>query len=364
MKLLLISDIHFGVRKNSETYLNIMENFFYKLVSSTVEKEDIDQLWILGDLFHDRHLINSHIKNAVFRVFDFLLEKHPHLIINVLIGNHDIYYKNSLSETSLRMFFEYHPRLKIVKSFEEHDLDGCKTAVFPWLCENSLEHEQFMAIYNEYEETGIKQYDLCLGHFEVHGFEVVRGVNFEGNIKTSHFEAFKDVFSGHFHLRQKKGNLQYLGCPYEMDWGDYGDKKGLTIYDTDTRKVKFIHNKMSPRHVKLHVSKIKDDVKLLGLAKNAWVKFFIDEHIKDDKRIEYETILESYNPISYAVIDEVEGTEIEDDDIDIDSEFEGNELNYMNEYMEQLDNNDPDYTDNDLKLYAHELYQRSLKEND
>lgn len=359
MKLLMISDIHFGVKKNSEAFNQVIEKFFYEQVSPTIDKEDIDQLCILGDLFHERILISSYIKNAVFCVFDFLLEKHPKLEINVLIGNHDIFYKKSLSVTSLRMFFDYHERLNIIRTAEEFDLDGCKTIMFPWLCENSKEHKQFMSIVNEYEETGKKQYDLCLGHFEVHGFEVVRGVKFEGNIKVSHFEAFKDVFSGHFHLRQKTGNLQYLGCPYEMTWADYADQKGMTIFDTKTRKTTFIQNKKSPQHIKLHVSKIKDNKKLLAKAKNCYTKFFIDEVISDDDRLEYETILVGYNPRELSIIDEVEGVVVDDEDVDIDTEFEGNELNYMIEYMESIEFEDNDIPDNELKMYANELYIRA-----
>jgi len=363
MKLLLISDLHFGVKKNSESFNTIIEEFFYEQVSHTIKNEKIDQLWILGDVFHERILINSYIKSSVFRVFEFLLNTHPNLEIKVLIGNHDIYYKKSLSITSLKMFFDFHERLEVIKTTKEFDLDGCKTIAFPWLCENSKEYHDFMSIVNEYEETGKKQYDLCLGHFEVHGFEVIRGVKFEGNIKVSNFESFKDVFSGHFHLRQKKGNLQYCGCPYQITWADYRDKKGITIYDTKTREYKFIENKKSPKHVKLHVSKIKNNVKLLSKSKNSWTKFFIDEVISDEDRLQYETLLESYSPLNLDIIDEVEGVIIDDEEVDIDTEFEGNELNFMIEYMESVEfEKDNDISYNDLKIYANELYIRSQSE--
>ena len=48
------------------------------------------------------------------------------------------------------------------------------------------------------------------------------------------FEKFSHVFSGHYHTRSNDGRIHYLGNPYEMFWNDVGDRRGFTIFDTET----------------------------------------------------------------------------------------------------------------------------------
>ena len=48
------------------------------------------------------------------------------------------------------------------------------------------------------------------------------------------FEKFTTVFSGHYHTRSNDGRIYYLGNPYEMFWNDVSDRRGFTIFDTET----------------------------------------------------------------------------------------------------------------------------------
>ena len=60
--------------------------------------------------------------------------------------------------------------------------------------------------------------------------------------RSSQFNKFDMVMSGHFHKRSNDGHIHYLGCPYEMTWADSGDPKGFHVFDIKTRELEFIPN--------------------------------------------------------------------------------------------------------------------------
>jgi hypothetical protein len=84
--------------------------------------------------------------------------------------------------------------------------------------------------------------DICCGHLELNGFEVTPGMTMDHGMDAGLFHRFNRVWSGHFHHRSKKGNVQYLGNPYQMYWNDYKDTRGFHIYDTQSDKLEFIPN--------------------------------------------------------------------------------------------------------------------------
>jgi DNA repair exonuclease SbcCD nuclease subunit len=45
----------------------------------------------------------------------------------------------------------------------------------------------------------------------------------------SKFNKFDLVIAGHFHTKGEYGNITYVGTPYQMSWGDYGEDKGFHI---------------------------------------------------------------------------------------------------------------------------------------
>ena len=50
------------------------------------------------------------------------------------------------------------------------------------------------------------------------------------------------VLSGHFHIKQSKGNIHYLGSQYQLNFADVGVVKGFHILDSQTRELDFIEN--------------------------------------------------------------------------------------------------------------------------
>jgi hypothetical protein len=80
------------------------------------------------------------------------------------------------------------------------------------------------------------------GHLELQGFEMYRGAINDHGDNPNLFSKFDIVCSGHFHHKSTRGNINYLGSPYEMTWSDFSDPKGFHIFDTEKRELTFVQN--------------------------------------------------------------------------------------------------------------------------
>ena len=80
------------------------------------------------------------------------------------------------------------------------------------------------------------------GHFELNGFEVMKGVEMQHGMETDYFDRFDAVYSGHFHTKSTKANIYYLGTQMEFFWNDAHDAKFFHIFDTETKQLIPIRN--------------------------------------------------------------------------------------------------------------------------
>ena len=114
------------------------------------------------------------------------------------------------------------------------------------------------------------------------------------------------IMSGHFHTREereyKKGKIVYLGNPYQMDFGDTKQTKGIYILNLSDSEYKFIKNDVSPTHEKMSLSElvahgdIDDTIK--NQIRNNIVRFVVDRHIAPDEIEQLLRLLSSYKPLT------------------------------------------------------------------
>ena len=81
-----------------------------------------------------------------------------------------------------------------------------------------------------------------MGHFEIAGFAMYRGMESHEGLSKDLFKQFDMVFSGHYHHRSNDGHIYYLGNPYELTWQDFNDPRGFHLFDLQTRELEFIGN--------------------------------------------------------------------------------------------------------------------------
>lgn len=162
----------------------------------------------------------------------------------VIIGNHDTAFKNTNEFNSMNELYGHSKfNIQFYSEPEEAIFDGLKIAMLPWVCSGNYEESmKFM------ENTDAQ---ILFGHLEIQGFEMYRGAMNDHGFSSTIFNKFDMVMSGHFHHKSSRGNISYLGSPFEITWSDWNDPRGFHIFDTDTRELEFIQNPYKMFH-KLH----------------------------------------------------------------------------------------------------------------
>lgn len=333
MKALITSDWHIGVRGDSDTYHDIFMDWIENFLIPTIEKENVDYLFILADFFNNRNAINTKTINIAIDTMESICDEFPDLKIHLLTGNHDIYYKNTRDISSLRMLENRHPNFKVVKKIERMKIDGKEVVLCPWII-NAEETKELFS----------KKADYCMCHAEINGFELVSGVTEKKGLDASKFKkTFGKTFSGHFHIRQESDGITYVGNPFHMDWGDCSNEKGVYVINFRNHEEKFIPNTISPQYKKVLFSQIKNKtVKGSDLAHH-FVKLTIDEDVTEKTLIKLQEKIMGKNLLSFSIEGFNEG-EIETPD-DIGDNL-SDPLEYLmafineSEFSDEIDKND------------------------
>jgi hypothetical protein len=225
MKVAIITDQHFGARKNSKLFHDYFLKFYNDVFFPTLEEQGITTVVDMGDTFDSRKGIDfSALSWAKNNYYDCLQEMG--VKVHTIVGNHTAYYKNTNNVNAVDLLLREYDNVTVYSEPTEVMLDKLLTLFIPW-------------INQENEESTLKliQKTTCpcaMGHLELQGFRVNRQIIMEHGLESKLFEKFKRVFSGHYHTRSTNGTVFYLGNPYEIYWTDVNDTRGFTIFDTET----------------------------------------------------------------------------------------------------------------------------------
>ena len=231
MKILILGDLHLGFRNSNQVFFDMMKDFFSKTLFPYIKDNGIEVVLQLGDV-HDRRksidfIIAAWITNHFFRWFE---DEKVHFWS--IVGNHDSYYKNTISIDGMSQLSERLDYVHIIKEPTLLTFDNQKFMMVPWVCDENRESCAKAVTENADPES------FLLGHFELSGFEMVRGFKSDVDcLDRSIIRQWKKVFSGHYHLTSEHDNIIYVGTPYELNWNDYGDRKRFFVYDTEDKSI-------------------------------------------------------------------------------------------------------------------------------
>ena len=224
MKISIITDTHWSSRKSSRLFHDYFELFYKNVFFPTLEQYGITTVIHMGDAFDSRKSIDFWALDWTRRI---VLEPLSKYNVHMVVGNHDIFHRNSNKINSPELLLKDYGNIKTYSEPTEVTIGGLNILLLPWI-NSENQDKSFKLIKN----TKAK---VVMGHLELQGFRVNKNLVMEEHgLEANLFSNFKKVFSGHYHTRSDNGTVFYLGNPYEIYWNDVNDPRGFTIFDTET----------------------------------------------------------------------------------------------------------------------------------
>ena len=234
MKVAILNDTHCGVRNSSDIFLQYQERFYEEVFFPYLHKHGIKNILHLGDYYEHRKFVNFKALNANRKHF---LEpmRDAGITMDIIPGNHDVYFKNTNELCSLKELLGYFTsNVNIIMEPTVLDYDGLGVAVIPWINNSN---------YEKYTKWAMQCKAPILGaHLELKGFDMMAGMPNPHGMSADVFSRFEQVLSGHFHTKSHKDNVHYLGSQMEFTWADVDDPKYFHILDTETREIEAVRN--------------------------------------------------------------------------------------------------------------------------
>lgn len=350
MKVAVITDQHFGARNDSIAFLDFYQEFYDNVFFPKLEEEEIKTVLILGDTFDRRKYVNFHsLDRAKKMFFDKLEEKDIDVIM--IAGNHDTYFKNTNEVNSPELLLKEYSNIEVIDEAVTLDVHGTNICFVPWICADNYSHS--IKTMNE------SSADLCMGHFEIAGFAMYRGMESHEGLSKEIFNRFDMVFSGHYHHRSDDGHIYYLGNPYELTWQDYNDPRGFHLFDLSSRGLEFIRNPYTMfARVEYDDALIDPSQADYSHLKNKFVKIVVvnkNDFYKFDKFV---TKVYDANPAEVKIIEDLSAFNEGEVDSEIDLE---DTLDVLSNYIDSIN------TDSDkerVKTFMKTLYTEAINIDD
>ena len=235
MKIAIITDTHFGARNDNVNFNDYFYNFYEGQFFPYLQQNNIKNVIHLGDVMDRRKFVSYRIAKD-FRERFLLPFSLLDINLHMLVGNHDIFFKNTNDVNSLQELVDgRYKTINLYSEATEVTFDGLPILFMPWI--NSQNYIYAMGMIDETKA------DICMGHLDINGFAMNKGnIVAEHGMEKSEFKKFDTVMSGHFHHKNDDGQIYYLGTPYELFWNDCDDPKGFHIFDTSTRELERVVN--------------------------------------------------------------------------------------------------------------------------
>ena len=283
-KAAIFTDIHFGLKSNSQLHNDDCLNFV-KWATAKAREEGCETAFFLGDWHNNRASINIVTLNYSLRALEHLNDNFDRVFF--IPGNHDLYYRDKRDIQSVE-WAKHLPNITIVNDwFADSDV-----VIAPWLVAD--DHKRIKKLSGKY----------MFGHFELPGYlmNAMVAMPDHGEVRREDFTGFEHVFSGHFHKRQTQKNITYIGNCFPHNYADAGDdERGMMILEWGQEPV-FHAWPDQPRYRVLRLGNVIDNAAtLLSPGMHVRVELDIDISYEEANFIK-ETFIKDYRLCEMALV--------------------------------------------------------------
>lgn len=253
----VFTDIHFGLKSNSNQHNEDCARFVDWFIAKAKE-ENCETCIFLGDWHNNRANLNIVTLQYSLRALEKLNEAFSNVYF--IPGNHDLYYRDKRDVQSVE-WAKHLSNVHICNDWVE--LGGCVIA--PWLVQEDW--KRLKGLTGKY----------LFGHFELPNFYMNAMVQMpdHGEIQVEQLSGFEKVFSGHFHKRQSKNNVWYIGNAFPHNFADAGDDdRGMMVLEWD-KEPEFHSWPDQPKYRVFRLSDVLEDPDRL-LKPGSYVRIQLD----------------------------------------------------------------------------------------
>jgi DNA repair exonuclease SbcCD nuclease subunit len=283
-KVICFSDIHYGLRHNSKEH-NQDCNDFVDWMIEQAKLKDCKTCIFLGDWHHHRSNISiltlDYTMHALRKLNNYFNKTY------IMVGNHDLFYREKREIHSLIMGGEFSNIVLVDKPTVIGDV-----ALIPWLVEE------------EWKDVSQIKSKYIFGHLELPGFKMNAMVEMpdNGELNAAHFTHQDHVFSGHFHKRQTKGKVTYIGNPFGHNFSDVWDFERGAMYLEWNGEPEFLDYTNGPRFININLSALLDNPDI-HLKPKTYLQVVLDVDITyEEATFLRETFVEQYDVREFKII--------------------------------------------------------------
>jgi hypothetical protein len=291
------TDLHIGAKNNSKQHNEDCLNFIDWFIARAKE-QGAETFIFLGDWHHNRRSVEVSSLNYSVVAFEKLSNAFEKCYI--IPGNHDLFFREKRDLNSM----PYLKKFNNIQVIHDPIVIG-DVGLVPWL------------VGDEWKKIKNFKCRYLYGHLEIGTFLMNAMVEMpdHGGLNTEHLSGPEYVFSGHFHKRQHKGNIIYIGNAFPHNYSDIFDDERGGMFLSWGGKPEFLSWPDAPKYKALKLSElIQNPAKYLDNMTS--IKVILDVDLSFEEATELkESFQVTYNPREISLVHSTK-------DIN-DTEFEG-----------------------------------------
>lgn len=244
IKFIFTGDIHLSKYSNDRINpesnlperLNDINMVLYQMANYAV-KNNIENIVISGDIFHNKSIIHSLAMN----LFLFFIRSYKNLNFIIIDGNHDLSGKGADVVSALSCLDS---ESNVTRISQPTKIDSIMYIPYTY--------DMIDVIKNN---TG----EYLISHFGLNEGVLNSGISVVSDVKLSDLIGrYGTVLLSHYHKSQEilrdDIRLYYVGSLIQLDWGERDDNKRFLVVDTETGEIKSIPTHGYKKHYQIEIT--------------------------------------------------------------------------------------------------------------